>query len=378
MQQKRLFERAHAGGMDVKNRFVRSAVWMRWADDEGHLTQGLCDFYRRLVDGGVGSILTGYTYIEPSGKANIRQAGFYDDSFIDEWKVLTDYAHSHDTRMVLQVAYGGSQSGMDKDYPYTVFGPSAVRNPKTGVTPVEMTVEDIKGRERVFAQAAQRARRAGFDGIEVHAAHGYLLSQFLTPYFNHRTDDYGGPIHNRARFLYETLQAMRQAVGPDFPIWLKTNLFDATENPADGMTFDEAKEVLKHIDEMKVVDIIEPSASNESLATVTGIHKHVRKPETQSYFRSYLKELSTIISTPLILLGGNRSMDIMEEVMNDVPNIQLASLGRPLLSEPDLINKWAENRDYRPRCVSCNHCWDTEPNSCILNRKQLNVRVLGK
>lgn len=144
------------------------------------------------------------------------------------------------------------------------------------------------------------------------------------------------------------------------------------------MTFDEAKEVLKHIDEMKVVDIIEPSASNESLATVTGIHKHVRKPETQSYFRSYLKELSTIISTPLILLGGNRSMDIIEEVMNDVPNIQLASLGRPLLSEPDLINKWAENRDYRPRCVSCNHCWDTEPNSCILNRKQLNVRVLEK
>lgn len=378
MLQKRLFETAEAGGMRVKNRFVRSAVWMRWADDEGHLTAGLAGFYRTLVDGGVGTILTGYTFIEPSGKANFRQAGFYDDSFIDEWKALTNYAHAHEARMVLQVAYGGSQAGMDREHPYAVFGPSAVRNSKTGITPVEMTVEDIRERERIFAEAALRARRAGFDGIEVHAAHGYLLSQFLTPFFNHRTDDYGGPIHNRARFLYETLQTMRRAVGPDFPIWLKFNLFDATENPADGMTFDEAKEVFRHIDEMKVVDIIEPSASNESLATVTGIHTHVRRPETQSYFRAYLRELSAIISTPLIMLGGNRSMDVMEEVMNDVPNIVLASLGRPLLSEPDLINKWAADRSYRPRCVSCNHCWDTEPNSCILNRKRLDVKVLKK
>ena len=378
MQQKRLFEKVYAGGMDVKNRFVRSALWMRWADDEGHLTQGLSNFYRRLVDGGVGTILTGYTYIEPSGKANFRQAGFYNDSFIDEWKALTDYAHAHETRMVLQVAYGGSQSGMDKDHPYAVFGPSAVRNPKTGITPVEMTVEDIKERERIYAEVALRARRAGFDGIEIHAAHGYLMSQFLTPYFNHRTDDYGGPIHNRARFFFETLQAVRQAVGPDFPLWLKLNLCDFTENPADGLSFDEAKEVFRHIDEMKVVDIIEPSSSNDSIATVTEARTRLRQPEAQTYFRTYLKELSTIISTPLILLGGNRSMDIMEKVMNDVPNIQLASIGRPLLSEPDLINKWADNRDYRPRCVSCNHCWDTEPNCCILNRKHMNVKILGK
>lgn len=144
------------------------------------------------------------------------------------------------------------------------------------------------------------------------------------------------------------------------------------------MTFDEAKEVLKHIDEMKVVDIIEPSSSNDSIATVTEARTRLRQPEAQTYFRTYLKELSTIISTPLILLGGNRSMDIMEKVMNDVPNIQLASIGRPLLSEPDLINKWADNRDYRPRCVSCNHCWDTEPNCCILNRKHMNVKILGK
>ena len=199
MQQKRLFEKTHAGGMDVKNRFVRSAVWMRWADDRGHLTPGLTHFYRKLVDGGVGTILTGYTYIEPSGKANFKQAAFYDDSYVDEWRELIDYAHAHDARMVLQVAYGGSQSGMDKERPYAVFGPSAVRNPKTGITPVEMTVADIKEREHTFAEAAKRARRAGFDGIEVHAAHGYLLSQFLTPYFNYRTDDYGGSIHNRPR-----------------------------------------------------------------------------------------------------------------------------------------------------------------------------------
>lgn len=96
MLQKRLFETAEAGGMRVKNRFMRSAVWMRWADDEGHLTAGLAGFYRTLVDGGVGTILTGYTFIGPSGKANFRQAGFYDDSFIDEWKALTDYAHAHE------------------------------------------------------------------------------------------------------------------------------------------------------------------------------------------------------------------------------------------------------------------------------------------
>lgn len=352
----------------MKNRFVRSAVWMKMATDDGHLTPELVQVYKDLADGGVALITTGYTYIDPAGQPNPRMTSMADDTYIDEWREVIDYIHQRGAKIVMQIVYTGSQTNMPAAREREVLAPSAVENRVTGIMPREMTREEIRQIERKFADAAVRVRRAGFDGVELHAAHGYLLSQFLTPYYNRRTDEYGGPIHNRARMLYETAAMIRTAVGQDFPLLVKLNFRDEMA-PGEGLEYPESLAMFKHLSEHRLFDIIEVSACNESSGTGRmAARTRIRKPETQSYFRSEVAEIASAISTPVILMGGNRTPSLLTDILNST-RIPLFSLARPLLSEPDLINKWHDNPQYTPRCVSCNHCWESTPNRCILSKK---------
>ena len=220
-----LFDGVSFGSLRAKNRFVRAATWEGLATDEGRMTPELLEVYRELAAGGVGTILTGYAHIVADEQPNPRMMGIYDDSFVDEYRELVDVVHEAGARLVLQVAYGGSATRLDPPSK-RILGPSAVANPKTGIVPVEASEDDLASLRDAFAAAVRRAQVAGFDGVELHAAHGYLLSQFLSPRLNRRTDAYGGSIENRVRFLAEVVDACRNAVGDRFPLLVKLNCAD--------------------------------------------------------------------------------------------------------------------------------------------------------
>jgi 2,4-dienoyl-CoA reductase-like NADH-dependent reductase (Old Yellow Enzyme family) len=250
-----------------------------------------------------------------------------------------------------------------------ILAPSAVENRVTGLMPKEATKEDIKRIITLFGDAAERAKKAGFDGVQIHAAHGYFLSMFLTPSYNKREDEYNGDIHNRARIIYEVYEEVRRRVGKDFPVMTKLN-FDDFMDEGEGLVFEDAIEVFKRLDELGI-DLMEVSATNESSGKgLAPARTKIASKEKQSYFREATTSIAKVVNSPVVLMGGNRDLSIMEDILSN-SEIQFFSIARPLLSEPDLINKWRESKEYKPRCVSCNKCWLSEPNSCILKQTSI-------
>jgi 2,4-dienoyl-CoA reductase-like NADH-dependent reductase (Old Yellow Enzyme family) len=293
-------------------------------------------------------------------------SGIYDDSFIEEYKILVDKVHKQETKIAMQIVYGGSQNEHPDASEMNIYGPSAIKNIVSGITPKEATKADIKGIVTKFADAAVRVKKAGFDAVEIHAAHGYLLSQFLTPYYNRRSDEYGGDIHNRARIIYEVIKEIRKKVGMDYPIMIKIN-FDDFMDKNQGLSKEESIEVFKKIDELGI-DMIEPSAVNLSSGEgKVPFLKGINTVDKQSYFKEAVMNIANVVKAKVILVGGNKNMDLMSEILNTT-KIQYFSLSRTLLCEADLINKWMENKDYKSKCISCNKCWDEVPNFCIFNR----------
>jgi 2,4-dienoyl-CoA reductase-like NADH-dependent reductase (Old Yellow Enzyme family) len=362
-----LFEETKIGNITVKNRFIRSALWLKAAEEDGHINAFILDSYENLAKGGAGLILTGYAYISDEEQPNSRMKGIYDDSFIDEYRRLTEKVHSHGSKIALQIVFGGSQSHHPKAESMNILAPSAVENRVTGLMPKEATKEDIKRIITLFGDAAERAKKAGFDGVQIHAAHGYFLSMFLTPYYNKRDDEYNGDIHNRARIIYEVYKEVRRRIGIDFPVMIKLN-FDDFMDEGEGLVFEDAIEVFKRLDELGI-DLMEVSATNESSGKgLAPARTKIASKEKQSYFREATTRIAKVVNSPVVLMGGNRDISIMEDILSN-SEIQFFSIARPLLSEPDLINKWRESKEYKPRCVSCNKCWLSEPNSCILKQK---------
>ena len=188
-------------------------------------TKAIVKLYTNLADHHVGTIITSYTYITDYEQPNKNQLGIYSDALIPDYQKVTEQVHQHGGKIVMQIVHGSSLS---QEYPKKarILGPSAIPNPDSGLVPQEMTMEDIHQVTMLFADAAQRVKKAGFDGVEIHAAHGCLLSQFISPLFNHHRDAYGGSLENRFRFLDEVYQAIRQRVGADYPVWIKLNSSD--------------------------------------------------------------------------------------------------------------------------------------------------------
>lgn len=365
---KKLFDQMELNNRKIKNRFVRSGLWIAGADSEGHLTPELIDVYVELAKGGVGILTTGYARIVEEEAPNPNMLAMYDDKFIEEYKQLTDLVHEHDTVFLMQLAYGGSMTGYNLGT-RTIFGPSAIENEATRVTPVAMTVEDIAYITKSFADAALRAKKAGFDGITIHSAHGYLLSQFLCPYYNQRTDQYGGSIENRSRIHMEVYDAIRTACGEDFIITIKINVEDFME--ADGLTAEESMFVCEKLSK-RGIDAIELSGGNSSSKYVlannlaTSRTKIKVSRELESYFKDYAIELSKRIETPIILVGGNRSQAVMNEILQN-SNVEYFAFGRPLTADPDLINKMQADENFETKCISCNKCFKTNLRRCIFN-----------
>lgn len=365
-----LLEQTKIKNMVLNNRFFKAASWEALATDDGHMTDELYKIYEELAKGGVGTILTGYAYVTQEEQPNPKMMGIYDDSFIEEYKKLIDMVHKHNTNIIMQIVYGGSMSTLNPPS-QKIFGPSAVKNERTEIVPLEMTKEDIKFIKDCFVQAAVRVQKSGFDGVELHAAHGYMLSQFLCPHYNKRTDEYGGSIENRARIIVEIVHDIRIVVGDEFPIMIKLNSEDFMP---DGLTSDESVLVSKIL-EKAGIDAIEVSGGNESSLDVLNGNKGPARTkvavskDNESYFKNHTARLTEELKIPVILTGGNRHYDVMDDILN-ATGICYFGICRPLICQPNLINLWVENAEkVKPKCVSCNGCYHTYGKRCVITQK---------
>ena len=362
---KSLFDSTMLSGISMKNRFIRSATWLRLADEKGHLTERLFDALKNVAKGGVALLFTGYAFVTEHEQPNPGMLGVYNDSFIPEYQRLTKMIHDNGSKIGLQIAYGGSFTTFNTGK-RIIWGPSDIPNPVTNVVPKEMTKEDIGVLIDAFAQAARRAKESRFDCVQVHAAHGYLLNQFLTPFYNRRTDEYGGKIENRARIIFEILESIRSVVGSKFPVMIKIHGSDQMKKG--GLTIEDSIYVCKELDR-RGIDAIEISGGHRSKdSSMDPKRTKLNDPEKQSYFKEEAAQIADNVRVPVILVGGNRSPAIMTGILNNTA-IEYFSFCRTILSEPNLINTWYENPSYKPRCLSCNDCFDDDGNICVFVRK---------
>ena len=346
----KVFEHTQLKDLKLANRFVRSATWEGLADENGGCTFELVDRMVELVRGRVGLIITGYTYVHPSGQATPYQLGVDKDERIDGLSEMTEAVHREGSSIIMQLAHGGlkAEPQLTNTRP---IGPS------TGEGLVEspgkdMTTDDIHQVVTSFSQAAQRAKAAGFDGVQIHAAHGYLLSQFLSPAINQRTDEYGGSVEKRARIILEVLRNIRQVVGRNYPILIKINSEDFLEN---GLSLADFLQVAVLLGEAGI-DAIEVSGGTFFSGRLTPSRKEITFDRDQAYFRKASRTLKKIGKVPVILVGGIRSYLLAERLM-DEGVMDYIAMCRPFIREPMLIKRWQSGDLRKATCISCNGCF---------------------
>ncbi|OAN10863.1 oxidoreductase [Photobacterium jeanii] len=360
-----LFSQARIGNMTLKNRFVRSATWENMATEDGHMTDKLYAIYEELAQGEVGLIVTGYANIVEEEKPNAGMMGMYNDSFIDEYKKLTELVHENDSKIVMQLAYGGTKTTHNVGE-RVIFAPSEVPERGTQTLGKAMTKDEIDYIVQAFAQASRRAQQSGFDGVEIHAAHTYLINQFLSPYYNRREDEYGGSLENRMRFLVEIYTEIRKLVGDDFPILVKLT---ATEFFEGGLTFDETRIICKQLEAMGVDAIIISGNIHGKANELIGEQFDGYTLQQEGYFHEYGDVISKDVNVPVITVGGLSDIDAIEAIADNT-NIQYFALSRPLLAEPHLIKRWKEGDKAVVDCERCSKCRTRRGNFCVVHNKR--------
>jgi 2,4-dienoyl-CoA reductase-like NADH-dependent reductase (Old Yellow Enzyme family) len=347
-----IFTPGKIGTLELPNRLVRSATAECMADEEGRPLPKLIEFYKELARGGVGLIITGHMYIHPSGKAHPEMTGIYKDELIPDLTKLANAAHQENGRVVVQINHGGMYC--DKETVSGSIAPSAIDLENLEQPAREMTLEELKGLIDAYAQAARRAKEAGFDGVQIHGAHGYLNSQFLSPFVNKRTDKYGGDIQSRMTFLREVCQAARDQVGQDYPLFIKLGMQDGIEG---GLSLEEGAEVVKALQDMGL-DGVELSGGIGG-EDFSNTKKGIRKEENEAYFLPFAKKAKQATLLPVILVGGFRSKSVMEKVLQN-SDADFISMCRPLITEPNFPNMLRDGIKDKSRCLSSNNCWPEE------------------
>ncbi|MDY6856804.1 MAG: NADH:flavin oxidoreductase [Thermodesulfobacteriota bacterium] len=352
---KKAFEKAIVGGIDVRNRIFRSATHEGVAMNDGKASPAMKEIYTNLSKGGVGLIITGYMTFSELDNYSPSTVSIANDDAIDSLTELAQCVHDLSCRVVAQIAHAGSQLifAPTKD----VLAPSDVTDPVSAIQPKPFSVEQIKKLVKEFGEAALRLKKADFDGVQIHGAHGYLLSKFLSPVYNKRTDAYGGSPENNVRIILEIIDSIKTACGEDFPVWIKLNSsdFGREENAydIDGFLFS-AKEIAKN-----GINAIEVSGG-----TITGKQHPSRSKKHEAYHLEYAKKLAAEVDTPLILVGGFRNIDLIESVLQE-NNIDAVSMCRPLIREPDLVKKWLDGDTKKAQCVACNGCFNPRGSRCF-------------
>ena len=324
---KNLFDETKFGGVTLRNRAWRSATWLGLAGPRGEITEAIVRTYTELAKGGAAMLVTGLTSIAEDDAAIGGEAKFYDDLFIAGHRRLTDAVHAEGAKIIMQTAM--VDGFVD-----------------------ELTTGKVEGVVRQFGEAAARAERAGYDGVQIHAAHFFYLSKFISPLFNHRTDRFGGSPENRARILVEVFAATRERTSPGFVVAVKLNSDDCQPGGLSQTDFLVAGKMLSDAG----IDAIEVSANYTS-------RPNIRPGVNEGPFLPAATALAASVKTPVILVGGLRSIETVNHIFTQT-RIEYIALSRPLIREPNLINRWRSGDVLPSACVSCNACYRTNGRVC--------------
>ena len=342
-----LFEPYRVGTLELRNRFVRSATFDATADGSGAVTDTSLALYRQLAQGELGLMVTGYAFVSSHGQAVPAQYGAHNDDMVPGLRRLAQAAHEGGTKIALQIVHAGINS------PYlsaTGVVPLAVSTmPELGTLHREMAGEEIESIIADFVAAAVRGRNAGFDAIQLHGAHGCLMSQFLSPLFNHRTDKWGGSAENRRTFHLDVIRKVRQAIGADFPLMVKLGVEDDKDG---GLTLSESADAAQQM-ERSGIDVIEVSTGSEAFTSIMPVLK--KSDPERAYFRRRAATIKRAVDVPVMVVGGIRSLEAAKAIV-DSGDADLISMCRPFIREPHLVARWQAGETEPAKCISCNSC----------------------
>lgn len=378
-----IFEEAQIGTIKLKNHILRSATHEGLADESGYPTEKLIKKYEVLAKNEVGCIITGYAGIMQNGKSpNLNMLMINDDSFIEPYKILTERIHNFNTSIILQIAHCGAQTRSQITGLATVAPSSIQYKLYKEDTPFELNEQEIHCIITNFVNSIVRAQKSGFDGVQLHIAHGYLLSQFLSSYTNRRNDKWGGSTANKFRIVQEIFDKAKPLVG-DFPILVKLNAYDGRKR---GMRLEEAIEIAKLLEKAGCSGIeVSCGVEEDGLFTLRGdklpIDALFKFKRNYKSMPDYSKKLAKIfapifipkikpyvnynvfaaekiknaIKIPVIVVGGIKSLQSIKSIIEN-KQADFVSMSRPLIAEPNLIKKFKNGTQDKSNCIDCNYC----------------------
>ena len=348
---RKIFDETRIGSLHLQNRLIRSATWEGMCTEEGRPTSKLASYYAGLARGRIGLIITGYAFIRPDGKQLPGQMGIHDDSFGIEMKALADAVHREGGKICLQLVHAGGQT-TSKTIGTKPVAPSAVNVEQFPEEPAELTPASIQELIAQFGRAASRAKEYGFDAVQLHASHGYLINQFLSPLTNNRTDSYGGSSENRLRFLLEVYRSVRQGVGAEFPVLVKLN---GSDNLQGGLEIEDAVEAAKALDD-EGIDGIEVSGGTPASGSENPVRQGIDSREREAYNLPLAYRVKNAVTCPVAVVGGMRSLEVIEGIIRR-EEADYVAMSRPFIREPKLAMRWQAGDETRARCISCNGCF---------------------
>lgn len=365
-----VFTPVKIGNIEIPNRLVRSATHDSMANEDGYITDNLIKKYQSLAMGGVGLTITGVAVVRNDGRWLANMLGVYSDDYIEGLSILAGSYHDaskeigNDSKIFLQIGHCGVQMS-HRGWTGELISSSATESDVVQKIAKPMTFDDIMEMAEVFGEATNRAKKAGFDGIQYHGAHGYLITQFYSPYMNHRDDNYGGSTENRARFALDILKTSRKKAGTNFPISMKMNGSDRING---GLEVSEAK-ILASIFAKSGFDMLEISSYiwdagmlERPISLPPESQKDIRQRGLEAFnlnlaseIKEYLKQDSST-NIPITLVGGLYRFETIRTII-DKEGIDLCAMCRPLIRQPDLPSIWKKGPPFpEAECIHCNLC----------------------
>ena len=313
------------GKLTLKNRLVMPPMATSKSEKDGRVSQAILEYYDEKTQGGfISLVIVEHSYITQQGKASEGQLSIAEDNLVADLTKLAEVIHQNGSKAVMQINHAGSAASQAVTG-YEPVGPSAIANPRLGASPKELTVDDIKGLIEQFKAAALRVKAAGFDGVEIHSAHGYLLNQFFSPLTNKRTDDYGKDVLGRIKLHIEIIKAVRQAVGEDFPILLRLGASDYREG---GSTIADS-----------LIAAVEFEKAGIDLLDISGGFCGYISPDSkdQGYFSALTQAIKQVVTIPVLLTGGITDATSAEKLLAD-KKADLIGVGRAIYKD----STWAK------------------------------------
>jgi 2,4-dienoyl-CoA reductase-like NADH-dependent reductase (Old Yellow Enzyme family) len=377
---KKVFERSVIGTIELKNRILRSATHEGMGDQYGKPLKELYDVYEKLAKGGAGAIITGYVGIKQNGRTLFNQRMFDKDEYVADYKPFNLKLKNYNTPVILQLAHGGSQtsSKITGDIPLSA---SPTKN-YFGERCKEASESEIEDIIDCFVKSIGRAKEAEFTGVQLHAAHGYLLSEFLSPFLNKRKDRWGGSVENRFRIVREILQRSREKVG-HFPIWVKVSAFDENRNRRELEEMIKGCQMLqesgcdaievscgygfKGFDTIRVpkIPVDAMLALLPDFKNYSSFKKSVFKIIVPLLIKKYkpihnynvksAERIKKNVNIPVIVVGGIRKLEDIKNIIENT-EIDFVSMCRPFIIEPNIVNKFQEHQSVESKCIDCGYC----------------------